>query len=407
MGFSLELVSAAGWRLLFAAILAGLLVQLLATTPYFATAFVVAAAIGLLLFDLARLVGRRPSAAVPPAAAESRARTQQLEQALGLLDAVTIGLFVLAPDGRIIFANRAARLLCGREAGGLEEVACLKGEAAAAILKLPIGGRQLLSLVDGRSMLVWVGAFSTPDGGPQRLVSMQAVAGELDAIQVGAWHAMTRVLAHEMMNSLTPIVSLSESLIRLAETGAPAGNSAALETIARQSRHLMRFVERYRIVADLPEPDRAPLDLAAFLADIDALAGADLRCRGIAFSTALQSDAETVEVDADLLRQALLNLVRNAADAVAATDDAEISLNCVGDRGAVRFEVADNGIGVSPEGLEEMFVPFFTTKEGGAGIGLTLARQVALAHGGQLHARRNPVSGMTFVLALPAQGRRT
>jgi two-component system, NtrC family, nitrogen regulation sensor histidine kinase NtrY len=401
MGSSAALISAAGWRILFAFILAGLLGQLLRTTPYFATAFVLAAAIGLLLLDLARLARRERASVLPADAAEVRERAKQLEQARGLLDAVTVALFVLAPDGRIRFVNRAARLLSGCTAGTLEDVACFRGEPAATILALPVGGRQLLTLADGRAMLVWVGAFSTPGGGPQRLLSAQAVAGELDAIQVGAWHSMTRVLAHEMMNSLTPIVSLSESLIRRARTGAGI-DTAALETIARQSRHLIGFVERYRAIADLPAPDRTPLDLALFLADIDALAGRDLRARGIAFSTALHASIETAQADSDLLRQAVLNLVRNAADAVTGTSEAQIRLACVGEGNEVRFEVSDNGPGISPDRLEEIFVPFFTTKEGGAGIGLTLARQIALAHGGQVHARRNAASGTTFVLTIAA-----
>ncbi|HYJ30815.1 MAG TPA: ATP-binding protein [Allosphingosinicella sp.] len=402
MGSSTALVSAAGWRILFAAILAGLLVRLLTTTPYFATALVLAAAIGLLLLDLARLVGRQRSDASPADAAEARERAKQYEQALGLLDAVTVALFVLAPDGRISFVNRAARLLSGGAAGNLEDVACFRGEAAATILALPIGGRQLLTLADGRAMLVWVGAFSTPDGGPQRLVSAQAVAGELDAIQIGAWHSMTRVLAHEMMNSLTPIVSLSESLIGRERSGAGI-DTAALETIGRQSRHLLSFVERYRAIADLPAPKRTPLDPALFLADIDALAGRDLRARGIAFSAALNASRVTAQADAALLRQAVLNLVRNAADAVAGTAEARIGLACVGEGDEVRFEVSDNGPGIGPDRLEEIFVPFFTTKENGAGIGLTLARQIALAHGGQVNARRNAASGMTFVLTIGGQ----
>ena len=98
----------------------------------------------------------------------------------------------------------------------------------------------------------------------------------------------------------------------------------------------------------------------------------------------------------------MLNLVRNAADAVAGTAEAEIGLACVGEGNEVRFEVSDNGPGIGPDRLEEIFVPFFTTREGGAGIGLTLARQIALAHGGQVHARRNAVSGTTFVLTIAA-----
>jgi signal transduction histidine kinase len=360
---------------------------------------VLGAAIGLLLLDLVRLVARRRTDGVPADGADVRQRAKQLEQALGLLDAVTVALFVLTPEGRIGFANRAARSLSGGTAGRLEDVACFKGEAAATILGLPVGGRQLITLADGRAMLVWVGAFSTPGGGPQILLSAQAVAGELDAVQVGAWHSMTRVLAHEMMNSLTPIVSLSESLIRRAGTGS-AVDTAALETIGRQSRHLISFVERYRAIADLPAPNRATLDLALFLADIDALAGCDLRTRGIAFSKALHPPGATAQADAALLRQAMLNLVRNAADAVAETAEPQIRLACVGGANEVRFEVSDNGHGIDPGRLEEIFVPFFTTKESGAGIGLTLARQIALAHGGQVHARRNTAAGMTFVLTI-------
>lgn len=399
MGSSAALVSAAGWRILFAAVLAGLLVRLLTTTPYFATAFVVGAAIGLLALDLARLVARGRSDGMPADAADVRERAKQMERAVGLLDAVTVALFVLAPDGRISFVNRAARLLSGCTAGRLQDVDCFRGAAAAAILALPIGGRQLITLADGRSMLVWAGGFSTPGGGSQLLLSAQAVAGELDAVQVAAWHSMTRVLAHEMMNSLTPIVSLSESLIRRADTGA-AVDTAALETIGRQSRHLISFVERYRAIADLPAPDRAPLDLALFLADIDALTGRDLRARGIAFTTALRSTAVTAQADAALLRQAVLNLVRNAADAVAETTEPEIRLACCREADRVRFEVSDNGPGVGSDRLEEIFVPFFTTKESGAGIGLTLARQIALAHGGQVHARHNAEAGMTFVMTI-------
>lgn len=402
MGSSAALISAAGWRILFAAILASLLVQVLTTTPYFATALVLAAAVGLLLLDFARLAMSERSIPLPAISPEERERARLYEQSLGLLDTVTVALFVLDRDGRIHFVNRAARLLSGGSAGNLEDVPCFSGEAAAAILALPAGGRRLLTLSDGRAMLVWIGAFSTPGDGPRLLLSAQAVAGELDAIQVGAWHSMTRVLAHEMMNSLTPIVSLSESLIGRAKSGAEV-DIAALETIARQSLHLISFVERYRAIADLPAPDRKPLDLALFLADLDALAGRDLRARGIAFSTALHPQAGMALADPDLLRQALLNLVRNAAEAVAGSAEAEIRLDCVGDEHEVRFEVRDNGPGIGANLIEEIFVPFFTTKEGGAGIGLTLARQIALAHGGQVRAHRNAGPGTTFVLTIAAQ----
>lgn len=372
-GARLDLVSAAGWRLIAAALLAALLAQIAAAPDRLASAVLLGVAILLLLLDAGRYVGRARTEPASHAAAEERRRAQQLERIEALLDAVTVALFALAPDGRIRFANRAGRALAG-DAASLEGAPMLRGTAAAQILATPVGGRQLVSLADGRSALLWVGALSTPEGEAERLVSLQPVAGELDAVQVGAWHAMTRVLAHEMMNSLTPVASLSESLARLlgGEEGRPH-LAAAAETIARQSRHLMGFVERYRRLADLPRPEPVALDLAIFVADLETLARAQLGDRAIAFSAAAPPDAGRVRCDPELLGQALLNLIRNAADAVEGTADAEVRLFCLRKAAAVEFRVADNGPGVSPDRIEEIFVPFFTTKPDGAGIGLTLA----------------------------------
>jgi two-component system nitrogen regulation sensor histidine kinase NtrY len=395
----LDIVSAAGWRLLFAAVAITLLFRVLTETRHFASASVLAAAAALLLVDVVRVALRsREGDRVSPAI-EERARAQQLDRAMALLDAVTVALFALGPDGRIRFANRAARALAG-EVARLEDA--LDRPAAAEILALPVGGRRIVSLSDGRSMLVWVGSVATPDGGPQRLVSMQAVLGELDAVQVGAWHAMTRVLAHEMMNALTPVASLAESLARMTGEDTRPAVSAAADTIARQSRHLIDFVERYRAIADLPAPAFAPLDLTTFLADIEALVDAQLRARGIGFSAVLPVAAVPLEADAGLLRQALLNLLRNAGEAVAGAGGGAVRFACAVNGGELRFEVHDDGPGVPPDRIEEIFVPFYTTKEGGAGIGLAMARQIALAHGGRLTAAPNGGRGMTFVLSIPA-----
>jgi signal transduction histidine kinase len=188
------------------------------------------------------------------------------------------------------------------------------------------------------------------------------------------------------------------------EDSRPAVSSAA-DTIARQSRHLIDFVERYRAIADLPAPAFAPLDLVTFLADIEALGEAQFRGRGIAFSAARSPGAVRLEADAGLLRQALLNLLRNAGDAVAGAGGGAVRFACTVTGGEIRFEVHDDGPGIPPERIEEVFVPFYTTKEGGAGIGLALARQIALAHGGRLTAAPNGGRGMTFLLSIPASQR--
>jgi signal transduction histidine kinase len=177
---------------------------------------------------------------------------------------------------------------------------------------------------------------------------------------------------------------------------------AAADTIARQSRHLIDFVERYRAIADLPAPALAPLDLTTFLADIAALGDAELSARGIAFSAAPPPAAARIEADAALLRQALMNLLRNAGDSVAEAGGGGVRLACAVKERELSFEVRDEGPGIPPERIEEVFVPFYTTREGGAGIGLALARQIALAHGGRLTAAPNIGRGMTFMLSIPA-----
>jgi signal transduction histidine kinase len=393
-------LSAAGWRLLLAAAFALALLSL-ASMERYATALLAAAGLALTLFDLWRMARY-----IRPAAADQRAPAateRRLDEALALLDAVTVALFLVGEDRKVRFANRAARTLAGFDVGRLDDIPGLDAAAAAAILALPPGGRQLVTLADGRSLLVWVGGLAMQGHGAQSLVSMQAVAGELDAVQVGAWHMMTRVLAHEMMNSLTPIASLSESVARL--TGGPGADprvSGAAATISRRSEHLIAFVERYRAIVDLPAPRAERVDLAGFLASIDALVGAGLRGRGIDFAVVPGAGPSTVAADTALLEQAVLNLVKNAADAAADRAGASIRLASGAAPGFATLSVTDNGPGIDEDKLEEVFVPFYTTKPGGGGIGLTLARQIALAHGGALTVRRLAPCGTAFELRLPA-----
>jgi two-component system nitrogen regulation sensor histidine kinase NtrY len=285
--------------------------------------------------------------------------------------------------------------------GRLVDIRALGDAAAQTILALPAGARQIVTMADGRTMLVWTGLISAPGIEAQRLVSLQTVSGELDAVQAKAWADMTRVLSHEIMNSLTPISSLSESLPHLLASGGDA--SGAVETIARRSQHLMNFVERYRQIADLPAPNLRPIALAPLLADIDALMRAHLVVRGIAWHSTGQ--AETVCADPDLLSQAIINLLHNAADAAAGATTPIIRLDCTQGDGEILFCVSDNGPGIAREHLPEIFVPFFTTKRGGAGIGLTLARQIAIAHGGRIAVDSSSDGGASFTIAIPQDSR--
>lgn len=395
-------ISAAGWRLLFVAILIAALARMWMAHQYLAAWAIVLTA-ALILFDLWRLLKRETEIEEVPVEPAVLRAPAQLEAALALIDTVTVSLFVLGPDERIRFMNRAARLLARQDAGRLQDIAALGEAGAAAILKLPVGGRRLIAGKDGRSLLAWVGSIHHTGAEPQRLVSLQSVVGELDAVQVDAWHAMTRVLAHEMMNSLTPIASMAESVESLAAAGDHGPKIAsAVATIGRRSRHLMDFVERYRAIVDLPRPVLQQVRVADFLREIDQLVGPDLRKRGITFAVTARHDGPA-RFDRALVEQAILNLIKNAADAVENIAEPVVGLVALRDADAFLIEVSDNGPGIEDDLLEEIFVPFFTTRPGGAGIGLALARQIALAHGGGLTACRAHPAGSLFKLQLPAQ----
>ena len=227
---------------------------MLLQTHYYATAMVLSALTLLTIADATRLYNRLGATDGTLLRGFHRDQARQLDQMAALLDAVTVALIAVTPEGRIQFLNRAARLLAGEEVGRLGDIRALGPATENLILSLPAGARRIVTLADGRTMLVWTGAISAPGVPVQRLISLQAVTGELDAVQVKAWADMTRVLSHEIMNSLTPISSLSESLPDLLKDNTDETAVRAVETIARRSRHLMNFVERYREIADLPAP---------------------------------------------------------------------------------------------------------------------------------------------------------
>jgi nitrogen fixation/metabolism regulation signal transduction histidine kinase len=325
----------------------------------------------------------------------------QLDHAHALLDTVPAALVVLEFD-RVVFMNRAARALARQDVATLSEIAAL-GEAAPRIAAMPPGARDVFPLADGSAVYVSCTQFAVPDLPARRLLALQRIAGELDAVEARAWSDMARVLAHEMMNSLTPIASLSESLEQLLQKRTGEEELiAALEVIKRRSHGLMNFVGRYRAVAELPSPTMSPLAMKPFLEGIERLMSATLRERNISYVSRVTPQDLVASADAELLEQALINLLRNAVEAVDGAESPSILVECSLAGSQIAIDVLDNGRGLPEPEPGKVLTPFFSTKANGGGIGLSLARHVALAHGGQLSVRRRESGGAVFSLLLPA-----
>ena len=334
--------------------------------------------------------------------AERQQRTDFLE---ALADTVSAALLVVDDKGAVTAANRAARISLGAHIGALAAIPALGAETAGRLLALPVGAREIVRLADQRAMLAQVSGF-TADAGARRLIALQSVSGDLDAVEVKAWQDLVRVLAHEMMNSLTPICSLSENIAgKLAEPHTPQTRTdviEAAEVIARRSHGLMNFVERYRRLTDVPAAVKTRAPAAEVVHNLDQLAAAMIGADAIAYSSAVQPSWLSIDADPDLLEQAMINVLKNAVDAVRGRDGAAVRLTCTLEEGQLALTVADDGPGLPTDDPEGVFVPFVTTKEGGSGIGLTLARQIALSHGGRLEHRAAKPHGAVFQLLLPS-----
>jgi len=353
-------------------------------------------------------------AAVRRALAADRARgEQELHQLQAIVGHVPVPLVIV--DGpRLELINHAARRLFGPAVGALADVAALGDTLVADLAHTPPGERRVARIVvDGvaRRLLITAGTLRTR-AGERRLIAIESIESELEARTLEAWVAMARVLAHEIMSSLTPVASLSATaasvLGELATAALPADARAlvdearlATETSARRSEHLMTFVRRYRELAELPAAQLAPLDAVALVHGVAALLRGELGAAGITLEVDAPASALPLRGDRGLLEQALINLVRNAADAVRDRPGARVWLIVrltIHDRLAI--EVADNGPGVPPAVADQIFVPFFTTKRTGSGIGLTVAQHVAHAHHGAIQLATRPGGGAAFTLLL-------
>ena len=238
------------------------------------------------------------------------------------------------------------------------------------------------------------------DGEIERLYSIENLSGELSARESSAWRNLIRVLTHEIMNTLTPVTSLAQTTASMLDDpeGAEDDIREAIATIGRRSEGLISFVSTYRELLHLPLPDPETLEVGALFRDLVVLNQESVT--GIDVQVDVVPESLTVMADRQLLEQVLINLLKNATDAVAESATPAIRLAGRLDFGRTVLTVEDNGPGIPAAILDQVFIPFFTTKRDGSGIGLSLSRQIMTAHNGDIVVESND-GGTAIKLVFP------
>ena len=334
---------------------------------------------------------------------------QKLSLLEGELEHVPVALLRISGEQVTALNVRARRLLA--PGGALER------EALLAQLRAAHGeaGREMLSIATERGQERWLlaGSRLSLGGVEARLLALLPLESELEAETLKAWRQLVHVLTHEIMNSLTPIASLSRSAREmLGEPDAGPDLSLALDTIARRAASLATFVGHYRSISELPAPQPEVLQLSELFARLEQLVAAGWRDRGGQASFSVEPASLSLRADPGQLEQALLNLIKNAAQATAGLARPRLSVRARLVRGGrLALEVRDNGPGVPP-GLEsDIFLPFFSTRSGtqardadhsysgSHGIGLALVRKLIHGMGGTVRYVKPIDGGACFVLS--------
>lgn len=323
-----------------------------------------------------------------------------------LIDDMPVAVLTVDAAGHVTLANKAARRLFTGEHGKLPEDFVIYGATFARRLASVSQEEELLILnIAGRPQRMLVRTATLERLGQRtRAISVQPIQGTLDAVEMAAQTDLVRVLTHEILNSLTPVTSLAATAADL--LGDPdlsadprVGDARiAVETLARRAQGLSNFIEAYRAVAQTPEIKRQGFAARPWVDELARIFAT--KAPEVPLRVAIIPETLALDADPDLLAQVVINLMQNAAQAMHATERPQLTLRLTGDRHSIAIEIEDNGPGV-PQGLrQDVFLPFFTTRATGTGVGLNLARQIVIAHGGTIDVTDAPDGGALFRIVL-------
>ncbi len=331
-----------------------------------------------------------------------------------LIQHIPIPFFIVHNDGRVEILNNATRRtfnvaditntgeLVHFGAGFQRDVLQIQpGEALLTTIELA-GTQEHFTLAATQLM---------SSGKIHKLVSLQNVQSQIDATELATWQNLLRVTSHEILNSLAPVSSCAQTAKTLVDE--VIGNDIhdeglaedlqdiqeSLDTVLRRSEGLTRFIKSYRQLSRMPPPNKTSILVSQYFQHIQVLVKDELARKNIQLHFHYKPNNLSLSADKDMLDQIVINLIRNASDALAETPAAEIEISAYTDNKLrTVLEVNDNGPGIPDDLAEQIFMPFFTTKNQGSGIGLALVRYIMLSHGGTATYAPNKECGSRFRL---------
>ncbi len=317
-----------------------------------------------------------------------------------MLENVQTGIVVVEElHGRILFYNNFAKVLLGMEqVSHLRQIKRLNEQLYDAFIAVKPGTNLKASYYnESASVNILLSAsYASLKGKDVKIVAVSNIDPQLSENQEESWNKLTRVLTHEIMNTITPIVSLSDTLNQCAvEDKLDSNYISGLETISASSKGLLSFVESYRSLTRVAAPIRKSFLVGELVERVFQLTAPYTSDVGIGTVYIEKTEDVILWADENQIAQILINLVKNAAQAGATRIEISVELDSLEN---VVIEVFNNGAPISAEGREEIFVPFYTTKQEGTGIGLSLSRQIMRLHNGSLTLSRSDEKGTAFKL---------
>ena len=312
------------------------------------------------------------------------------------------GVVLLDHDRRVSDINPAAARLLGIDAEGArgKDVSALSSPIVSQALALKDGEGAMLGTGEGRRLRLWKGAF-LDRGFSREFWLIEEMTLELRISERGAYEKVIRMLAHEINNSVGAVGSLLDSMSSwTAQLPEERRERAAqsLDIAATRLRHLASFTRELASVIRIPDPVPSEVSPGRLLADLITLLESDVESKAVRFELQ-QSGAATVQADLHQMEQVLLNILRNARESVGG--EGTIHCSVVARERDVLIRIADSGPGLSTEAQTHLFTPFFSTKPGGRGLGLTIIHEVLTAHDANFTLRNRSEGGAEFLIALP------